>query len=142
MDKYRSKLIAEFDLFCAGLPLNRGRRRSGPGMHQPLENQQEMLSLLEMFDPLMIAKPCIVDVECGYMSWTNRSRVIRYDVDNVLKAILDNLQRVFILADDKFVVGSSIVKLPAKENYTLIKIYESEVCYRLGNINPKQLKKP
>ena len=142
MFQYRARLLAEMDLFVRACPLQRGRSKRIGGVHQPLGNQAQMLRAMDRYAGLMVSEPCIVEVECGYQSWNSKSRASKIDVDNVLKAVLDNLVRVFILADDRFVVGASIVKLPTKENYTSIKIYESELCYNLGLIKQKLLDQP
>jgi Holliday junction resolvase RusA-like endonuclease len=49
-----------------------------------------------------------------------------YDVDNLAKAILDNMQRVGVIKDDRFVVGVTCLKYTGSSDTTTIRIYKAK----------------
>ena len=124
MKLHQGELLAEIILFCKGQPLPRGRAYKGV-MTQDLENQQEMLTQLEAYSHIQIDIPIIVVVDCGYKKFRWGGRIIKHDVDNVLKGVLDNLQRMFVIKNDSLVIGASCVKHPATEDYVHIRIYKA-----------------
>ena len=125
MKSYKGKLLAEITLFCKGQPLPRGRSFAN-FVAQPLENQAEMISQLKAHSHLQIDVPVWIDIDCGYKRFFYGSTFIRYDVDNIMKGVLDNLQRMFIIKDDYLVIGSSIVKHQATDDTIDIKIYKAK----------------
>lgn len=51
-------------------------------------------------------------------------QVVNYDIDNIMKAIFDNLQRAGLIADDKLIIASTIIKTLADEDRTHVRIYK------------------
>lgn len=120
----RGDVLTDLMLYCRAKPLQRPRRSQSGGVYQPLDNQRDMISCLGTY-PNAITVPMIIDVTCYYQIRTKLSHVVNYDIDNVLKAILDNLIRAGLIADDKLVVGSTIFKTPSNEDRVHVRIYKS-----------------
>lgn len=121
----RGNLLAQINLSCRAEPLKRGRK-ARHNVNQPLDNQTAMIEQLSLYSYLKLDIPIIVDVRCGYMNFKRSTKVIvNYDVDNLLKGILDNLQRMWIISDDKHVLGASITKEQSTDDNIHIEIYEA-----------------
>ena len=122
----RGDLLAEIDLCCRAEPLKRGRK-SRHNVNQPLDNQTAMIEQLALHSYLKIDVPIIVDIRCGYMKFKRNTKVIvNYDVDNLLKGILDNLQRMWVITNDRLVLGACIVKHEASDDHIHIEIYKAK----------------
>jgi len=123
------KLLAEIVLFCKAMPLARPRVGKTSHVYQPLENQFEMRKQLrpyKMHDP--IDKPFWLEVHAFYESpgFRDISRLPcqNFDLDNVVKAVADNLTFSAIITDDKWLEGITASKQYSVEDYVLIRLNE------------------
>jgi Holliday junction resolvase RusA-like endonuclease len=75
-----------------------------------------------------IKRPFWLTINAFYAvgSYNNTPYVSSFDVDNVAKAVADNMQAMKIIADDKWMVGLSVTKQLSAEDYTIIRIYGVE----------------
>ena len=101
-------------------------------MYQPLGDQEEMMELMHPHYGLNINCWMIVEIACYYRAYQHRNnameevRILSYDVDNLMKGILDNMQRIAVIKDDRMVLGCSCVKLPGQSDATHIKIWKAQ----------------
>ena len=134
LDKYKGRIVAEMLLPCRAFPLRRGRSRSRryKGIYQPLGDQEEMMECMLPHSGLGIDFPIICEIYCGYQALYQKNRhqvdikILSYDVDNLCKAVLDNMQRMRVIMDDRLAMGITCIKFVAKTDHTLIKLYKAE----------------
>ena len=134
LEQYKGPVLAELMLPCRAMPLKRGRSRGRKykGMYQPLGDQQEMMDLMKPHFGLLINCWMIVEITCYYRAHQHRNdatkeiQIISYDVDNLMKGILDNMQRMAIIKDDRMVLGCSCIKCPGNSDTTAIKIWKAQ----------------
>jgi len=124
-------LISEMYIFCRPYPLGRPRmRKDGSGVYQPLENQAEMREelLTHHYREKPIDKPVVLVARLFYQKppFQPLPHVSRYDVDNLAKAIADNLVDRNILSDDRLILKLDISKSYSVEDYVIIRIHEVE----------------
>jgi Holliday junction resolvase RusA-like endonuclease len=134
----RGNLICEIDLFCCSFPLQRGRSYSNTV--QSLENQHEVIERLTPFAGMNISCEVIIEVEYYYK---NIDGIVNYyDIDNLLKATFDNLQRRNVIVNDNQIKGVNSIILKGSENHTTIRIFKIKgvVCSYFGHIK-KMLRK-
>jgi len=122
----RGNLLAKFSLFCRSYPLARPRLNKCKQVYQPLSNQQEVISELERYDKIKIDRPMFIDVSFYFTKKGNEdypTSPFFGDVDNHVKALLDNLQRTQIISNDRLVVEIHAIKKWSSEDYIEIEIY-------------------
>lgn len=131
----RGILICTIDLFCRSYPLQRGR--SYAKTVQNLDNQHEVMERLTPFAGMNIKENVLIEVEYIYNMMDGIVKY--YDIDNLLKATFDNLQRQNILANDNQVVGVNAIKIKGTDDHTTIRIYKlrGTICSYLGHIKKK-----
>lgn len=130
----RGHLIIEMNLFCAGRPQRRSKNYSNTVTD--LDNQYEFINSLEPFREMLIDDLVIIDIEYYYR---DIKEGMTYDVDNLIKATLDNLQRMKVIVNDRNVVGVSVYKLRAVDDHTVIRIYgmNGYLCSLFAHIKKK-----
>lgn len=134
ISKFKGKMVAEMLLPCRTFPLRRGRTRSRryKGVYQPLGDQEEMMEQMIPHRSLSIDFPFICEIYCGYRVLYTKNqyqpdiKLIAYDVDNLTKAVLDNMQRMRIILDDKLAVGVTCLKYQDYSDCTTIRLYVAE----------------
>lgn len=124
------RLITEMYIFCRPYPLGRPRmRKDGSGVYQPLENQAEMREeMLAYHREVPIDRPVVLVARLFYQRppYQPLPHVSRYDVDNLAKAIADNLVDQNIITDDRLILKLDITKSYSAEDYMVIRIHEVE----------------
>ena len=118
--------LAEFILFTKAHPLSRPRKSGGNHIYQPLSNQHEARAqILESWLHCgELDQNCIIEIDFYFSS--RLSYVSKSDVDNLVKAQLDNLQACKVIKNDNHVVGIEAYKNRAKEDLIMIVIYEAK----------------
>lgn len=111
------------DLFCASKPQPRNRSNSKRKTNYlDLSNQNEMLKALQPYEDIWLEMPLGIEIE--YIYSTSNGNAERYDLDNLLKGTLDNLQRLRIIKDDSQIVFIDTVKYYSSDDHTIIRLYE------------------
>ncbi len=122
------KLISEMYIFCRTYPLGRPRmKKDRTAVYQPLENQAEMREeLLAYHRDVPIDIPVCMIARLFYQrpAYQPLPHVSRYDVDNLAKAIADNLVDRNIIADDRLILRLDITKSYSAEDYLIIRLHE------------------
>ena len=124
------RLISEMYIFSRAYPLGRPRmRKDASGVYQPLENQADMRDQLHDYyleEP--ITRPLCLSARIFYQKpyYAPLEDVSRYDVDNLTKAICDNLQHCNIIKDDRLILRTDVTKAYGAEDYLIIRLYEVE----------------
>lgn len=122
------KLISEMYIFCRSYPLGRPRmRKDRAAVYQPLENQAEMREELLAYHRITpIDRPVVLVARLFYQRPAYRPlpHISRYDVDNLAKAIADNLVTGNILQDDRLILKMDVTKAYSAEDYVIIRLHE------------------
>lgn len=127
----RGNLIKQMHLFVTPKPLARPRIKSMGGTSQtytPMENQAEMMSNMCYYKPLYLRIPVIIDQYFVFPQFRNDPFPTSNkfgDVDNLAKAVNDNLVRTEIISDDRLVVGGEQFKMFGAEPMCVILIWEA-----------------
>lgn len=128
----RRSIAGRFFFFGRAYPLQRPRRAKQGGVYQDLSDQQEMIYQLKQHEPLSLEIPIILDTLIFFKRPTKLN--IPYptqnkfgDIDNIQKAIADNLQKAGHIVDDRLIVGGQSYKLFADEDWVSITIYIPEI---------------
>lgn len=128
----RDRLICKIPLFCRIEPLARPRvNYFTKRIHQPLDNQQALLTEVSTFDPSKISGPVYVDIAIILQTPTPKrgappphpTSKAYGDLDNLAKAVNDALVKAQILADDSIIVGHAITKAFGPEDLATVAIW-------------------
>lgn len=124
----RGDLLAEIPIFTKITPWERPRVGKAGNVYQPKTKQAEILRELELYDPLKIDVPVIID---SYIFFQRPGREDLFpiqrrfgDEDNLRKTINDCLVLMGILSDDSLVVGGENYKVFSTEDFAFVKIFE------------------
>jgi Holliday junction resolvase RusA-like endonuclease len=123
---YKKSHPARLVIYCRSFPLSRGRINKSKQIYQPLLNQRESEFYLKQYEPLNIDYPVFIDVTFAFKKTGKHLYPVVPsvgDIDNHLKSLLDNLQRVGHLRDDRFVVGLETYKIWSTANYIDIRLW-------------------
>jgi len=124
---YKKDCPARLVIYCKSRPLSRGRISKKHHIYQSLSNQQDQIYWLEQYEPLEIDYPCYIEVTLGFLKSGKSLFPVNPeigDIDNHVKALLDNLQRAKHIHDDRYVVGVKAHKKWSTANYIDILIWK------------------
>jgi Holliday junction resolvase RusA-like endonuclease len=130
----RHELIGQMVLFCRSMPLPRARlNKYKKTLYQPNRAQAPMLTEIARYQGKIkiLAHPVIID---SYIQFKKRhqlfhpTHVVYGDTDNHAKAIHDNLVKIGIVYDDRYIVGHSTTKAFGSEDVVLVKFWSVLDC--------------
>lgn len=111
------RLLLEMVLFCKALPLARPRIGIGKHIYQPLENQSPMRQEMKAYkQPTPINAPFWLSVHAYYDSQN------KGDLDNVVKAVADNLTYLGLITDDRLMRGLTASFEEGVEDFVVIRL--------------------
>jgi Holliday junction resolvase RusA-like endonuclease len=122
----RGDLLAKLLLFERSFPLARPRVNTSKQVYQPLSNQQSLISEMERYSDLHLDGFLWIDVAFYFRKmgkWEYPVSPSIGDLDNHVKGLLDNLQRLNIITNDRFIVGIHATKAWSTEDYVEVEIY-------------------
>lgn len=123
---YKISDPARLVVYCRSNPLARGRVNKCSHVYQPLLAQKEAEFYLRQYEPLNIGYPVFIEITFAFSKkGKNLYPVtpVMGDIDNHVKALLDNLQRTDHLIDDRYVVGLEAYKIWSTSNFIDIKLW-------------------
>ena len=115
-------LLLEMVLFCKALPLARPRIGIGKHIYQPLENQAPMREEMKAYKSKTIDSPFWLTVHAYYGS-PNKG-----DLDNVVKAVADNLTYLGLITDDRLMRGLTASFESGVEDFVVIRLNEVKLA--------------
>jgi len=118
--------LSRIVIYCRSYPLARTRLNRKKGIYQPLSAQEESIYWLYQYEPLKIDYPIKIDVTYGFFKTGKLLHPVSPtigDIDNHIKALLDNLQRTDHLVDDRFVIEINAIKTWSTSNFIDIKFW-------------------
>jgi len=121
-------LLMEMYLFCRSYPLARPRlNKNRSTVYQPLNNQAEARDLMLSYRPdEPISVPVCLSARLFFTgkAYKTNPYVTKYDADNLLKGVGDNLQYCGIISDDRIILRADVSKAWAPEDFMIIRIFE------------------
>jgi Holliday junction resolvase RusA-like endonuclease len=118
------RMILEMVLFCKALPLARPRIGIGKHIYQPLENQAAMREEMKPYRGETIDSPFWLSVHAYYGSQN------KGDLDNVVKAVADNLTYLGMITDDRLMRGLTASFETGVEDFVVIRLNEVKLAVK------------
>lgn len=116
------RMLLEMVLFCKALPLARPRIGIGKHIYQPLENQASMRKEMKPYRGKTIGTPFWLTVH-AYFGSQNKG-----DLDNVVKAVADNLTYLGMITDDRLMKGLTASFETGVEDFVVIRLNEVKLA--------------
>ena len=111
--------LLDFVIFERASPLPRPRINKHTGsIYQPIDSQNKVRKALLEIEQEPIDVPFILEADFYF---EKKEYFLKVDVDNLLKALADNLQAMKIITNDRLMMGSRVTK----------NLYEDFICLRL-----------
>ena len=118
------KMVLEMVLFCKALPLARPRIGIGKHIYQPLENQAAMREEMKAYRGTTIDSHFWLTVHAYYGSQN------KGDLDNVVKAVADNLTYLGMITDDRLMKGLTASFETGVEDFVVIRLNEVKLAVK------------
>jgi Holliday junction resolvase RusA-like endonuclease len=115
-------MLLEMVLFCKAFPLARPRRGVGKHIYQPLENQAPMREEMRAYRGSTIDSPFWLTVHAYY------EKKSKADLDNVVKAVADNLTYIGLITDDRLMRGLTASFETGVEDFVVIRLNEVKIA--------------